>query len=191
MPLPQLIAQSRTCRRFTGEPVPAAMLEAFADCARLSPSARNMQPLRYFLVSSPAQCRSVFSMLTFGGAFTPEQRPTPDQMPGGYIVITGPEKLDMFSVMDIGIAAQSMLLAAGEAGLGCCMVGAINKPALAALLNLPEGLEIKLVLAFGVPAETRKIVGRRPDGSLTYYRNEKDEHCVPKITLDEAIIGRL
>ena len=191
MTIAQLVSQSRTCRRFKGDPVPAAMLEAFADCARLSPSARNSQLLRYVLVSSPERCRTLFSMLTFGGAFAPEQRPTAEQMPRGYIIIAGPEKIDAFTTMDIGIAAQSMFLAAGEAGLGCCMVGAFNRPSLTAMLNLPQGLEAKLVLAFGEPAETRKIVGRRPDGSLTYYRNEQDEHCVPKITLDEAIAGRL
>ena len=191
MTIPQLIASSRTCRRFKGDPVPPAMLESFADCARLSASARNMQVLRYILVSDQSACRDLFKSLVFGGAISPAQRPTEEQMPRGYVVIAGPESMDHFSVMDIGIAAQSVLLAAGEAGLGCCMLGAFSKDALADLLGIPEGLEAKLVLAFGEPAETRKIVGRRPDGKLTYYRNEKDEHCVPKITIGEAVVRRI
>ncbi len=190
MTIPQIITGSRTCRRFKGDPVSSAMLESFADCARLSASARDMQILRYILVSDQSVCRDIFKNLVLGGALAPEQRPTEGQMPRGYVVIAGPERMDNFSVMDIGIAAQSMFLAAGEAGIGCCMVGAFNKNALADLLGMPENLEAKLVLAFGTPAETRKIVGRRPDGKLTYYRNEKDEHCVPKITIEEAVVRR-
>ncbi|MBP3731069.1 MAG: nitroreductase family protein [Mailhella sp.] len=186
-----LVAQARTCRRYSESPVTLDMLERCVDCARLAPSARNQQVLRFAIVSSAEQCRLVGKTLRFGGALKPEQRPTESQMPRGYIIILGPENPDAFTLMDVGIAAQTMFLAAANEGLACCMVGAIKKPELASLLSLPQNLSIQLVLAVGSPAEARKIVSRRPDGSLTYYRNERDEHCVPKITLDEAIVIRL
>ncbi len=186
----ELVTSARTCRRFSGDLLPLSVLEHIADCARLSPSARNAQILRYALISSAEKCAAMFSLVRFGGALKPEQRPTEAQQPGGYIVILGPAELSEFAVMDVGIAAQSMFLAANEAGLGCCMIGTFKKKEVADLLGIEDSASLKLVLAFGGPAEQRRIVERRPDGSLTYYRDENDAHCVPKITLEEAVALR-
>ena len=186
-----LVRSSRTCRRFKGDPLPLSALEHIADCARVSPSARNAQQLRFALVSSPEKCAQLRSLVAFGGALKPEQKPTEAEQPRGYIVILGPAELSAFGIMDVGIAAQSMFLAAGDAGLGCCMIGAFKKEGVAGLLGVENPACVKLVLAFGEPAEERRLAERRPDGSLTYYRDENDVHCVPKITLEEAIAMRL
>lgn len=192
MDLKKLVTEARTCRRFKGERrLSADELAAFVDYARLSASARNAQILRYVLVSDPETRAAMDSLVVLGGALTPEQRATDSQRPGGYIVIAGPEKMDDFAIMDVGIAAQSINLAACEAGFATCMIGAVKKDEAAALIGLPEELKVKLVLAVGEADEIRHLVERRPDGKLIYYRDENDEHCVPKITLDEAIVGRI
>ena len=189
MMLKELVTKARTCRRFKGNVrLSTATLAELVDFARLSASARNGQVLRFVTVADPATCNDLNALCVLGGALTPEQRAKADQHPGGFIVIAGPEKMDDFAVMDIGIAAQSINLAACEAGLGCCMIGAVKKDKAAALLGLPEELKVKLVLALGEPDEIRRIVDRRADGKLTYYRDENDEHCVPKISLTEAVI---
>ncbi len=185
-----LVQSARTCRRFKGGLLPVSVLEHIVDCARLSPSARNAQQLRFALVCSEEKCSAMLGLVAFGGALRPEQKPTYAQRPRGYIVILGPSELSQFGVMDVGIAAQSMFLAANEAGLGCCMIGAFKRKETALLLGVEEN-EVKLVLAFGEPDEERRIAERRKDGSLTYYRDENDVHCVPKITLEEAVAMRM
>lgn len=189
MKLKELITSARACRRFKGEQrISSDILAELVDYARLSASARNMQVLRFVTVSDHDTCESLNKLVIMGGALTPEQRASERQHPGGFIVIVGPKNMDDFAMMDVGIAAQSINLAACEAGLACCMIGAVKKDDVAALLILPKDMQVRLVLAIGTADEVRRIVGRRSDGRLTYYRNEKDEHCVPKITLDEAII---
>jgi len=189
MYLKELVTRARTCRRFNGNRhLTSDELAELVDYARLSASARNAQVLRFVTVTDEATCSALNSLVVLGGALTPDQRARSDQHPGGFIVIVGPEKMDDFTVMDIGIAAQSINLAACESGLACCMIGAVKKAETAVLLGLPDDLKVKLVLAVGEPDEDRRLVGRRPDGKLTYYRNEQDEHCVPKITLAEAVI---
>lgn len=189
MKLKELITNARTCRRFNGENrISSDILAELVDHARLSASARNMQVLRFVTVADRSTCEALNKLVVMGGALTPEQRASEKQHPGGFIVIAGPTKMDDFAVMDVGIAAQSINLAACEAGLACCMIGAVKKDDAAALLGIPKDLQVKLVLALGTADEVRRIVGRRSDGKLTYYRNENDEHCVPKITLEEAII---
>ena len=191
MKLKELISRARTCRRFKGEHrLSSETLAELVDHARLSASARNHQVLRFITIADKDTCEAMNALVVMGGSLTPEQRATARQHPGGFIVIAGPEKMDDFALMDVGIAAQSINLAAGEAGLACCMIGAVKKNEAAALLDLPKGLQVRLVLALGEPDEVRRLVGRRSDGTLTYYRDENDEHCVPKISLDEAIIIR-
>ena len=47
-----LVTAARTCRRFVEDsPLHMSDLEWLADCARLTPSARNAQVLRYVLVT--------------------------------------------------------------------------------------------------------------------------------------------
>ena len=189
MDLKELVTKARTCRRFKGQSVLSTeTLTSLIDYARLAASARNAQILRFVTISN-AETRSVMDKLVvLGGALTPEQRATDAQRPGGYIVICGPANMDDFATMDVGIAAQTINLAACEAGLRTCMIGAVKKDEAAQLIGLPDGLKVKLVMALGVSDEEIRLVGRRDDGKLIYYRDENDVHCVPKITLEEAVI---
>lgn len=185
-----LIRASRTCRRFRGsDALTGDDLTALVSAARLSPSARNAQPLRYILVSSPEVREALFPLLVLGGGLAPGQRAAPHQHPGGYIIIFGPDRLENFGLMDVGIAAQSINLAANDAGFACCMIGAFNKPALHDLLTPPEGLDAKLVIAVGVPDEERRITLARM-GETAYYRDADDTHCVPKLSVDDLVIAR-
>ena len=189
MALKELVTQARTCRRYKGAAVLSTeTLTALIDFARLSASARNGQVLRFVTVTEAETRAAMDKLVVLGGALTPEQRATDAQRPGGYIVICGPEKMDDFAIMDVGIAAQTINLAACEAGLRSCMIGAVKKDEAAELLGLPEDLKVKLVMALGEPDEEVRLVSRREDGKLIYYRDEKDVHCVPKITLEEAVI---
>ena len=184
MDLKNLVTQARTCRRFKGSRrLSADELAAFVDYARLSASARNAQVLRYVLVSDPETRAAMDSLVVLGGALT-----TDSQRPGGYIVIAGPENMDDFAMMDVGIAAQSINLAACEAGFATCMIGAVKKAEAAALVGLPEELKVKLVMAVGEADEVRRLVERRPDGKLIYYRDENGVHYVPKLKLEDVLL---
>lgn len=189
MDLKELVTKARTCRRFKGNVhLSTEALTALVDFARLSASARNAQILRFITVSDADNKVAMDKLVVLGGALTPEQRATDAQRPGGYIVIAGPDKMDDFAIMDVGIAAQSINLAACEAGYNTCMIGAVKKDEAAQLLGLPEGLCVRLVMAIGVSDEECRLVSRQENGKLIYYRDENDVHCVPKITLEEAVI---
>ena len=191
MALKELVTKARTCRRYKGNiTISTEVLAEFIDHARLSASARNAQILRYITVTDADTRAALNKLVVLGGALTPEQRATEAQYPGAYIAICAPEKIDDFAVMDIGIAAQTMNLAACEAGFNTCMIGAMKKDEASALLGVPEGMALRLLLAIGAPDEEIRIVERREDGKLIYYRDENDVHCVPKITLEEAILAK-
>jgi nitroreductase len=88
-----------------------------------------------------------------------------------------------------GIAAQSILLGAVELGLGGCMIGNLQRPSLKAALNIPENLEIVLVIALGKPKECVVIDEIEADGDIKYWRDENQVHHVPKLKLKDMIMN--
>ena len=89
--------------------------------------------------------------------------------------------------MDVGIMAQTILLAAAEMGLGGCMLGSIRRAELKEILNLSDDHEIMLVIALGKPIE-KVVIEDAQNGDIKYWRDEERVHHVPKRPLDELII---
>ena len=82
-----------------------------------------------------------------------------------------------------------MLLAAAEKELGGCMIGNFDKNGLKKLLQLPEGIEPNLVVAFGRPAEKIVLTDVGEDGNTRYYRDETGTvHFVPKRSLKDVLL---
>jgi len=81
------------------------------------------------------------------------------ERPSAYIIITGDRNVSSNFYCDHGIAAQSILLGAIEKGLGGCIIANIDKQNLIKDLNIPQNLEILLVIALGTPEEKIKIEG--------------------------------
>lgn len=91
--------------------------------------------------------------------------------------------------VDHGIAAQSILLGATELGLGGCMIGSIKREELRENLNIPEHLEILLVLAIGKPKEKVVIEPVAAEGNIKYWRDDQQTHHVPKRSLEDIIVN--
>ncbi|MGE4490496.1 MAG: nitroreductase family protein, partial [Kiritimatiellales bacterium] len=155
--------------------------------ARLCPSGANLQPLKYFLSCDAAMNARIFPSLAWAGYLKAWDGPAEGERPAAYIVVLGDTEVSKNFGCDHGIAAQTILLGAAEKGLGGCMIGAVNRRALAETLVLPGRYEILLVLALGVSAETVRLV---PAGeSIQYYRDANDVHCVPKRSLADLLIN--
>jgi nitroreductase len=184
-----LVLRTRSYRRFDQDhEIPEETLKELVDLARLSASAANIQPLKYILSQAPERNARIFPHLGWAGYLQNWHGPREGERPSAYIIILGDKEIkDSFGV-DPGIAAQSILLGATEKKLGGCMIGSIKKDDLRRDLNIPGRYEILYVLAIGKPAERVVLELIGPDGSIKYYRNEEDEHHVPKRSLDEIII---
>lgn len=180
----------RSYRRFDeGDPIPEALLIELANLARATASGANRMPLRFRPVSAAAEREAVFSQLKWAGALKDWDGPEPGERPSGYIVICDAGH-GATTPVDEGIAAQTILLAAVEAGFGGCMLHAFNKAGVAEVLGLGDGVAPLMVIALGRPAE--KVVleplGASPDGSTNYWRDEASVHHVPKRSLEEVLL---
>ena len=185
----ELVMRNRSCRRFDQSvPVTRQTLEELVDLARLSPSAANLQPLKYILSCEPEMNARIFPHLAWAGYLKDWPGPSEGERPAAYVVMLNDTEISRSAGCDHGIAAQSMLLGAVERGLGGCIIGSIQRKALREALGIPERLKILLVVALGRPAEKVVIDDMKPGGGIEYYRDDEDVHHVPKRSLKEMIV---
>ena len=186
-----LAEEARTCRRFfEDQPLGMADLEWLVDCARLAPSGMNAQELRFMLVSPGDTCQKLFALTRWAGALKDWGGPHPGERPTGFVAILMPQTGKDLSFMNVGIAAQTMQLAATSRGWGCCMIQSFDHKAAPELLGVPEDMKIALVLGLGVAKEKRVIAPLPADGRTSYWRDAEGVHYVPKRTLNDLIIAR-
>ena len=189
-----LVKKARSVRGFREErKVTDGELRYLVECARYTPSARNAQVLKYRLVNTQEELRQVQPLTKWAGALPELNLPFPGTCPQAFIVICQDYRLsDSANAFqkDVGIAAQTMLLAANDLGLGGCMILSFQAGALMNTLGLPEYLKPQLVLALGAPMEDIRVVDVDDSGSVAYYRDGENVHYVPKRTVEELIIQK-
>ena len=188
-----LIKKNRSCRRFYQDHiVTSETLKQLVDLARLSPSAANLQPLRYILCTTPEKNAQVFSCLGWAAYLKDWPGPKQGERPAGYIIMLGDsETSNPYIGYDCGIAGQSILLGAREKGLAGCMFGAINRQQLSKILNIDGQLKILLVIAIGKPKEQIVIEPVGPDNNIRYWRDNQGVHHVPKRNLSDIVIDSI
>lgn len=184
MTLHDLLSRSRSYRRFHQQPLEEETLVELLELTRLCPSAGNRQPLKYLLAWRPEQNARIFPHLRWAAALAPWLGPAEGERPTGYVVILGDSRIARRCDWDCGIAAQTILLAATERGLGGCMIASIDQGGLRSDLGVPSHLEILMVIALGRPAETVVLEDGSPD-ARPYWRDTDDVHHVPKRLLSE------
>ena len=188
--LRDLILKNRSYRRFNEEvDIKLDALRELVDLARLSASAKNVQPLKYMLSCDRHKNSLIFPHLVWARFLTNWPGPSEGERPSAYVIILGDTEIGRFWDYDAGIAAQSILLGATEKGLGGCMIANIGREGLRKALNIPARYELLLVLALGKPKEKGVLETVGASGDTKYWRDSEGVHHVPKRPLDETIIG--
>ena len=184
------VRSCRSYRRFKeDEPLGRGFLLALVDIARKVASAANRQPLRYAIVDDPAQCAELFGGLRWAGALTDWDGPEEGERPSAYLVIFSDGEPAKFTWTDCGIAAQTIALAATEAGAGACMMASFSPSVVFDVVGEgAAGMTPLLVLALGIPSETCVLEAAEPGEDLDYWRGPDGVHHVPKRTLASVLI---
>ena len=184
----ELIMRNRSYRRFYHDkPITEEQLQELVDLARLSPSAANLQPLKFIVSHKSSKNEKIFSCLAWAGYLKDWPGPEENERPTGYIIVLGDTEIAKDFGCNHGIAAQSILLGAVEMGFGGCMIASIQRNKLAELLKIPPRYEILLVIALGEPKERVVVVEAKSD-DIKYWRDANKTHHVPKRALSEIIL---
>ncbi len=189
-----LVTAARTCRRFRqSEGMPGGTLDWLVECARRTPCGSNAQILRFALVESPEGCAAIYPALKWAAFFKDWDGPDEGERPAGYVIILIKTEFlrAVNKAIDIGIAAQTIQLAAQSRDIGCCMLLSFNHDSIKQTLDIPEDYEPVLVLALGLQKEIRVMdTATDEEGATRYWRDDKGVHHVPKLPLERLVIDR-
>ena len=156
--LMELLETRRTYRRFEQKEISRDIIEEILTAARLASSAANRQPLNYIVVQDPDKVTEVFTHTKWAGALPPEQgQPKEDERPVLFIAVVKNLDINPDCDTDAGLAIGNMTLAAWNRGVGSCIIGACNKPALAEMFGLEQTQSLHTVVAFGYPSHVSHV----------------------------------
>jgi nitroreductase len=185
--LKELVQKNRSYRRFFEEKeITKQQLLELIDIARQTPSGANRQPTRFMISYEKEKNDKIFPTLGWAGYYKDWNGPEEGERPSAYIVMISPKNVN--AAHDEGIIGQTILLSAVEQGLGGCFIGNVDREKLSMELNVPEGYDVKLVIALGVPKENVRLEEILKDGDIHYYRDEEKTQHVPKICLKDLVI---
>ena len=186
----EVVKLSRSHRSFRPNvEISREVLIDLVDTARYCPAAMNLQVLKYRLVTDKKEIEAMLGITRWATSLS-VKLPPKDHEPSAFIVIchdTIISPVKPIFMIDVGICAQTIMLAAAEMKLGGCMIGSGTSETIRDTLGLDARFVPQLVLGLGLPDDKTELV-EAEDGKVTYYRDEKNIHYVPKRPLDEIII---
>ena len=192
--LKDLVLKNRSYRGYHEDrAVPREELLELVNDARLTASGGNKQPLKYYISNQKEEVEAILATTKWAAALPELHLPKPGTHPTAFVIILQDTSIQpnlQAAMIDVGIAAQTITLAATEKGLGGLMIRNFGLKPLTELLGLPEKLVPILVIALGAPAEKVELVSVPASGDINYYRDEQGTHYVPKRTLEEIVLEK-
>ena len=136
------IKNRRSIRKYKDVPVPEDKLARVLEAARIAPSAGNRQEWKFIVVKDKAT-RDRLVDACRGQAFVGQA--------GVVVVACATDPSRKWHMVDVAIAVDHMTLAAHEAGLGTCWIGAYEEDKVKEILGIPAGIKVVVLLPVGVP----------------------------------------
>ena len=183
-----LVKKARSYRRYDpNKPISQSEIAELVEAARLTPSAGNLQRLRYLALTDKDDVLALTRGVRWAGYLSDWDGPSENEAPSAYLLLLSPENTGV-SPIDVGIAAETVLLAATEKGYGGCMILNFPKEELTERYRLAGKYGIELVISLGTPAEKVEIEDVSDD-NVRYYRDADGGHHVPKRPLSEVLLA--
>lgn len=184
-----LLTRNRSYRIFDeSSEIDCETLRDFIELARLTSSRGNRQPLKYMLSCNKETNEKVFRNIFWAKQLKNWAGHQKGEKPTAYIIVLGDTTISKEFAFDTGLACQSILIGAVEAGYGGCMINNINRELLRKDFDIDNIFEIMIVLALGKPKQESIIEKIGSDGSLSYWFDDENNNHVPKRSLDELIL---
>jgi nitroreductase len=158
----EAIRTRHSVRNFSERPVEPEKLQAVLEAARSAPSWANLQCWRLVVVRDAATRRRI-SELSYVDAFFAAKgyKTNPSQLALAQapIVIvacavpnqSGDLRHQQYYMTDVGLAAQNLMLAAHDLGLGSVFVSIFEEQPLAEMLGIPAYVSIVGLFPLGYP----------------------------------------
>ena len=132
-------------REFKNKPVPDTLVKKIVEAARLTASSENGQPWHFIIVQNREPLGHLGSVVDYG----------PYNAQAAFAIVVAIDKSSPFGVSDASRAIQSMVLTAWSENVGSNWTGWVGMSRVAALLDVPDNMEVIAVVPFGYPTQMR------------------------------------
>ncbi len=150
----KLCQKRRSVRKYTSQPIEQEKIDYLLRCALMSPSAKRTCPWEFIVVRDEAKLRQLTACRTYGSGMF-------NTATAAIIIALNPTLCDNTWMADGAIAAEHILLAAAEQGLGACWCHVYEREGAPELVkklcNIPEPLEVLCAIALGYPDEEKQL----------------------------------
>lgn len=175
----QLVASRQSDRAYdASRPVEREKLERILEAARLAPSACNAQPWK-FVVVTEAELACQVGKATAGLGMNKFAKDAPvhilivEESMNITSFLGAKIKDKYFPLIDIGIAAAHITLAAEAEGLGSCILGWFDEPQIKRLLGIPQGKRLLLDITLGYSVKPKRKKSRKPMDKVVAFNRYK------------------
>lgn len=172
----EAIKGRRSVRRFQDKPISKETIDTLLEAIRWSPSWANTQCWEVVVVREASKKEALRQTL-------PATNPANKAMveapvifvlcartgEAGYYKGQVTTKFGDWFMYDIGIATQSLCLAAHDLGLGSVIVGLFDHEKAKEVLGVPEGVEVVSMIPVGVPAHEPPVPKRKEIAEFSHW----------------------
>jgi nitroreductase len=147
-PVWKAISRKRAIRSFEDRPLEPAHLERILDAGRRAGSSKNSQRWAFVVCRDRAHLRELSVVGPWAGHLAGAAV--------GIALVTPDPKTDeapLSVLFDLGQAAENMMLAAWELGIGSVPATVYDHDLVRRLLGYPDGFHCEFLLSFGYPAD--------------------------------------
>jgi len=173
--LMRVLQTRRSIRRFKEQPIEAEKMATVLEAVRWSPSWANTQCWEIVVVTDKAQQEKLQATLA-------PKNPATKAMVGApaVLVVCGKEhaagwydgkqttRFPDWLMFDLGIASQSICLAAHSLGLGTVVVGLFDHAKADAVIGVPAGYQVVAMIPIGYPDNDPSPPKRREASEFTH-----------------------
>jgi len=156
------LKERRSVRSYTGKKISKEILEEIIDCSRLAPSARNLQPCEFVVVTDKETLKKIGKVCIYG----------PFIKDAAACVIVCGDAGNKHLIEDGCAAAENVLLAAKGFGIGSCWVAGWKRTYdidMKEILNIPSGIDIVAILPLGYPVADAEAKNKRELNEVLHW----------------------
>jgi nitroreductase len=160
----------RAVRSFADRPLSQDHLDRIIRAGRRAPSSKNTQRWDFVVCRDRDHLRELSGVGPFAAHVAAA---------AAAVAVVAPSAEDpdqqAWIMLDLGQAAQNMLLAGWDVGVGGVHAAVYDEPLARDLLGYPEGSRCDLIISFGYPADDSLLSaplargGRRPLGDVVHW----------------------
>jgi len=170
-----VIKERRSIRNYEDKDVPEDKLQAILESVQWSPSWANTQCWEVVVIKDPAVKEKVQEAVPGVNPASKSITRAPVLLAlcgklgtSGYYKGEVTTKFGDWYMFDLGIATQSICLAAHSMGLGTVVVGLYDHEKAKAAVNVPEGYELVVLMPLGYPSKVPSAPKRKAIEEFTH-----------------------